>query len=85
MAKIKIQIEADSDEFSIEDLEERLYVLQDQFEDEAKASNSSPWIISIINKNGTTTPLVQDDDDGDGDEDGDEDDDNRKDESDDNY
>ena len=81
MAKIKIQIEADSDEFSIEDLEERLYVLQDQFEDEAKASNSSPWIISIINKNGTTTPLVHEDED----EDDDEDDDEDKDESDDNY
>ena len=79
MAKIKIQIEADSDEFSIEDLEERLYVLQDQFEDEAKASNSSPWIISIINKNGTTTPLVHED------EDDDEDDNEDKDESDDDY
>lgn len=81
MAKIKIQIEADSDEFSIEDLEERLYVLQDQFEDEAKASNSSPWIISIINKNGTTTPLVHEDED----ENDDEDDNEDKDESDDDY
>ena len=76
MAKIKIQIEADSDEFSIEDLEERLYVLQDQFEDEAKASNSS-----IINKNGTTTPLVHEDED----ENDDEDDNEDKDESDDDY
>ena len=58
MPKIKIQIEADDDEFELEDIENFLNDLQEQFSEDADTSGSSPWQISVVNKNGKITPLV---------------------------
>jgi len=78
MPKIKIQIEADDDEFELEDIENFLNDLQEQFSEDADTSGSSPWQISVVNKNGKITPLVSqegenDDEDEEEDEDEDED------------
>ena len=61
MPKIKIQIEADDDEFELEDIENFLNDLQKQFLEDADVNGSSPWEISFVNKNGTVTPLVSQD------------------------
>jgi hypothetical protein len=56
--KIKIQIEADDEEFDIEAIQEFLKDLQHDFMDDASASGHHPWIISVVNKNGSLTPLL---------------------------
>ena len=50
--------------------------LQEQFSEDADTSGSSPWQISVVNKNGKITPLVSqegENDDEDEEEDDDED------------
>lgn len=59
MPKIKIQIEADDDEFDIEDIENFLSELQSEMIDDSSSAGHSPWTISIINKNGSLTPLAK--------------------------
>lgn len=58
MPKIKIQIEADDEEFDIEDIQNFLNDLQSDLFDDASASGHPAWIISIVNKNGSLTPLA---------------------------
>lgn len=59
--KIKIQIEADDEEFDIEDIQNFLNDLQSDLFDDASASGHPAWIISIVNKNGSLTPLADPD------------------------
>ena len=70
MPKIKIQIEANDEEFDIEDIELFLQEMQDDFLDDGANEGHKPWTVSIVNKNGTLTPVEgskreEDDDDDD--------------------
>ena len=62
MPKIKVQIEADDNEFSMEDLENFLYELQQQLSENAADSDSPSWKLSIVGKNGSLTPVASDED-----------------------
>jgi hypothetical protein len=72
--KIKIQIEASDDDFEIEDIELFLQEMQDDFLEDGASEGHKPWTVSIINKNGTLTPVesskgnVEEDEDDDDDE-----------------